>query len=211
MWGHNARVLGVVHYRTLDRQGVRCLGKAKGIRLATLNIRLGRAGGLEAALRDLRQGNVDVGVLQETKLTDSIHVCQVEGYFLWVTKAENRHWGVVAVVWREDARWQVEGIFNFGPNVESFLLTLGSQRWYVVGAYVPPHGMSDVHHIKQDLEEAPKRMEVILLGDLSVRLREPWDEREDEIVSTLVGSGLVNVITYFMPRRRYKGTRSWTW
>ena len=49
------------------------------IRLATLNIRSGRAGGLEAALRALRQGNIDVGVLKETKLTDGIHARQGEG------------------------------------------------------------------------------------------------------------------------------------
>ena len=48
-------------------------GKTKGISLATLNIRLGRAGGMEAALLVTRQGKVSVGVLQETKLTDRIH------------------------------------------------------------------------------------------------------------------------------------------
>ena len=32
-----------------------------------------RVGGLEAIIRPLRQGNVDVGILQETKLTDRIH------------------------------------------------------------------------------------------------------------------------------------------
>ena len=51
------------------RQGVRGSGK---IRLTTLNIRSGRAGGLEAYLRALQQVNVDVGVLQETKLTYGI-------------------------------------------------------------------------------------------------------------------------------------------
>ena len=43
------------------------------IRLATLNIMLGRAVGLEAALMAMQQGNVDMGVLQETKLKDRIH------------------------------------------------------------------------------------------------------------------------------------------
>ena len=33
------------------------------ISIATLNIRLGRAGGLEAALQALQQGNVDLGIL----------------------------------------------------------------------------------------------------------------------------------------------------
>ena len=61
------------------------LSKTNGIRLATLNIRSGREGGLEAALRVMKQGNVDVGVLQETKLTDGIHVQKGEGYAVWET------------------------------------------------------------------------------------------------------------------------------
>ena len=56
------------------------LCEANMIRLATLNVRSGRAGGMEAVLRALKQGNVDVGVLKETKLTDGIHVRQGEEY-----------------------------------------------------------------------------------------------------------------------------------
>ena len=40
---------------------------AKAIRLVSYNIRNGRNGGLEAALRAVAQANVDLGVLQETK------------------------------------------------------------------------------------------------------------------------------------------------
>ena len=69
--GHNSHVQGGRYFQTRDRRGVKGSGN---IRLATLNIRSGRAGGLELALRALRQGNIDVGVLQETKLTDRIHV-----------------------------------------------------------------------------------------------------------------------------------------
>ena len=65
---------------------------------------------------------------------------------------------------------QVEGVVNFVPNVASFLLTSVSRIWYVDGAYVPPNEEPAVHCIKQFLEEAPKGMEVILLGDLNVRL-----------------------------------------
>ena len=49
------------------------------IRLATINISSGREGGLEAELWAMGQGNVDVGVLQETKLTDRIYAPQGEG------------------------------------------------------------------------------------------------------------------------------------
>ena len=48
-----------------------------------------------------------------------------EGYIVWATEAESRQWGLVMVFWREEVRWQVEGIVNFGLNVVSFLLTTG--------------------------------------------------------------------------------------
>ena len=62
------------------------------------------------------------------------------------------------VVWRKDAGWKVDGIINFGPNIENFLLMLRSRRWYVVGTYVPPHDAPDVRRIEQVLEWALKGM-----------------------------------------------------
>ena len=99
----------------------------------------------------LRQGNIDVGVIKETKLTDRIHARQGEGYSIWATWAEIKHRGGIEVVWRDEAGWQVEGIANFVPNTASFFLTSGLQRWYVVGAYMPPHDTPAVHRIKQAL------------------------------------------------------------
>ena len=49
----------------------------------------------------------------------------------------------------------MEGIVNFGPNVESS------------GAYVPPNDAPYVHHMEQALEAASKVMEEILIGDLN--------------------------------------------
>ena len=138
----NARVQGGLNFWTRDRRGMRGL---INIVLATINIRSGRAGGLEAALR-------------AKKLTDGIHERQGEGYSVWGTEAESRHRGGIELVWREDAGWQMEGITNFGPNVESLLLTLGSRRWYVLGVYVPPHDAPAIHRIEQALEVASKGM-----------------------------------------------------
>ena len=70
------RIQGGRHFWTRDRQGMRGSGN---IRLATINISSGREGGLEAELWAMGQGNVDVGVLQETKLTDRIYAPQGEG------------------------------------------------------------------------------------------------------------------------------------
>ena len=148
MRGHNTCERRGGQIRTWDRQGVRDSYKSRRIRLAMMNIRLGREGGLEAALHSMKQGDVDVGVLQETKLADVIHAQHGSGYAVWASEEEIRHNGGITVVWWEDARWQVEGIVNFIPNMASFLTILGSRRWYVVGAYVPLNNGSYVHRVK---------------------------------------------------------------
>ena len=43
------------------------------IRFGTYNIQNGRNGGLKAALREMSQANMDLGIFQETKLTDGIY------------------------------------------------------------------------------------------------------------------------------------------
>ena len=85
---HNSRVQGGGSFSKRERQEVRGSGN---IRSATLHIRSRGEGGLEVALRSLRQVNVDMGILQETKLMDGINTGQVEEYFIWGTKVESRH------------------------------------------------------------------------------------------------------------------------
>ena len=111
---------------------------AKTIRLATYNIRNGRNGGLEAALRAMAQANVDLGVFQETKLTEGTHTRRSSDYQVRATDAPSRHQGGVALFYRDSDLFQVEAYQNFGPNVISFQLVSGQRRWHVVGCYIPP-------------------------------------------------------------------------
>ena len=142
LWRRNARDRVECQTTTQSRQLLKGLVTGHVIRIASLNIRLGRAGGLETALR---QGNVGVGIIQDTKLTNKIHTRYGSGYLVWSTEAEIHHFRGGAVVWQEEAGWQVEGVVNFGPNVVSFLLTSGVSRWYNVGLYVPPNDVPAVH------------------------------------------------------------------
>ena len=78
---------------------------SENILLATLNIRSEMVRGMVVALWALRQGNVDVGVLQDTKLEYGIHVQQGERYSVWATEADIRHQGGISIVLRKDAGW----------------------------------------------------------------------------------------------------------
>ena len=52
-----------------------------------------KRGGLEAALRGVSQANMDLGILQETKLTDGVYTRGSAGYKVIVTDAPSRHRG----------------------------------------------------------------------------------------------------------------------
>ena len=120
--------------------------------MVSLNIRTGRAGGLETELRALQQGNLDVVFLHEMKLTQGIHTNHGAWYNVSATEAESWHCGGgVALVWREATGWQVDNTARFGPNVVSFLLTSGARLWYVGGLYAPPNDVAGVHRLEQAL------------------------------------------------------------
>ena len=57
------------------------------IRFGTYNIRNGRGGGLELALRGMAQANIDLGIFQETKFTEGIYTCESAGYRVIATDA----------------------------------------------------------------------------------------------------------------------------
>ena len=108
--------------------------------------------------------------MHETKLTKRIHTHNGAGYAIWVTQADIRHQGVVAVVWREKAGCKIEGIANYNPNVVIFLLTTGLQRWYIVRGYVPPNDTPTVVYVEKSLGNAAEGVKCILLDDLIARL-----------------------------------------
>ena len=103
------------------------------IRFGTYNIRNGRKGGLEAALQGMSQANMDLGILQETKLTDGIYIRGSAGYRIIATDAPSQHRGGVAIFYRSEPHFVVEAVDKFGPNVIGFQLATGARRWYIVG------------------------------------------------------------------------------
>ena len=54
-------------------------------------------------------------------------------------------------------------------------------------------------------------VDIILLGELNVRLREPRDAQEEEIVMVVADCILEEMIDHFMPRQKYIRDRRCTW
>ena len=78
--------------------------ESTSLRLATLNIIDGRRNRLNAALRCMKQMNVDIGLLTETKLSNDRYTKSAEGYRVEGTKADVGKGGV-ALVYRDSKAW----------------------------------------------------------------------------------------------------------
>ena len=76
--------------------------------VASWNIRSGRNAGLESALRAMASCGVDLGILQETKLTKNIYTRSSAGYTVVATEAVSASQGGVALFWRESDFFEVD-------------------------------------------------------------------------------------------------------
>ena len=106
------------------------------IRFGTCNIRNKKYGGLKSTLRGIGQANMDVGVFQETKLTDGIYTRGSAGYRVVAMSELIRQRGGVALLYWDSSTFVVEAIHQFGANFIACQMERGERRWYFVGFYL---------------------------------------------------------------------------
>ena len=85
-------------YKDTGRTGVEYTGRNAHDTDCVAKYPFGAGGGFGSGALSAAERNVRVGILQETDITDGIHTRCSVGYFIWVTEAENRHWGGIAVL-----------------------------------------------------------------------------------------------------------------
>ena len=172
------------------------------IRFVIYNIRNRRNGRLEAALRGMSQANMDLGILQETKLTDGIYTRRSAGYSVVATDAPSQHHGGVAIFYRPAPHFAVEAVRKFGPNVIGFQLATGARRWYIVGCYLAPDDTSKIERVVEALRSRPRGAELLVARDLNVNLAIPeGDRRAEDIATTLATEGLEDMVRKRWPVR----------
>jgi hypothetical protein len=158
---------------------------SRSIAVATYNIRNGRNGGLESALRAMEGIGADLGILMETKVTDGIHTQNSSGYSVVAPNTPSAHQGGIALFWQPNKLYVVEDWRIRGPNVLTFVLVTGSYRFFAVGCYIPPNNLSTLTMIEQAWNKCPRGHIPLLLGNMNVNLHSPRDKRDEQIAEVV--------------------------
>ena len=170
------------------------------IRFGTYNICNGRNGGLELALRGMSHANMDLGIFQDTKITNVVYTRGSSGYIVVTTDAPIRHHGRIEVYYRPSPRFTVEAFHQIRPNVVGFQLVKEERQWYIVGCYLAPNGTLIIESIVTALTERPRGIKLLVVGYLNLKLPE-GDWMWKEIAEALTTEGLEDMLSHFRPHR----------
>ena len=182
------------------------------IRFGTYNIRNGRNGGLESALRGMYQAKTDLGIFQETKCTDGIYTRESAGYRVVATDAPSRHSSGVTLFYRPSQLFAVEAVREYGPNIMSFEVATGARRWYIIGCYIAPDDTSTIERVVAVLMDRPKGTALVVAGNLNTNLEDAVNyQRGTEITAAMTEAGVEDMMAHFLPRKRRWGRERWTW
>ena len=105
--------------------------------------------------------------MQETKFADRRFAARAaSGYTILATDAPSAHCGGVALLYKESAQFELEEATIRGNNVISFELETGSERYFVVGAYIPPseNDASTIKCVTDAFTNRPKGYLPLLIG-----------------------------------------------
>ena len=100
----------------------------------------------------MAQENMDLGVVQDNKITYSVYMSKFSGYHVMSTNKPSQHWRGVVVFYCNSPHFQVEVHNQFGPSVFSFQMASWGEWWYVVGCYITPTAMTKNKQISNTIE-----------------------------------------------------------
>ena len=182
--------------------------------VAAWSIRCGRNAGLASAAKGMAQMGVDVAVLMEMKITDDRYPHLTSGYQVLLSKAASRHQGGIALLWKENHPGvEVVAARILTPNLLTFQLVTGDERYYCMGVYIPPNDIMGAEDLQSAWDAYPNGCIPIVLGDLNINFRDPHDDREEQIVDLFDEINLIDMSRRFAlcrPKQLQNRAR-WTW
>jgi hypothetical protein len=110
-----------------------------------------------------------------------------------MSKATSNKQGGIALVWKEDhSSFEVEVACVVTPNLLTFRLVTGYERFYLMGIYIPPNETTGVDALWAAWNACPDGCTPIVMGDLNISFEHPRDEREEAIANLLDKINLVD-------------------
>jgi hypothetical protein len=102
-------------------------------------------------------------------------------------------------MWKEyDPQCEVGSVlFNNGPNIVTFQLATGDERFYVIGIHIPPDCIKGVEDLRRAWDACPPGCKPIVLEDLNINFGFPRDEREEVLVELLDEINLIDTSRKF--------------
>ena len=91
---------------------------------------------------------MDVGVFQDTKLTEGIYTRKSDGYKVVAMLAPIRQQGGVALFYWDSPVFAVKAIHQFGANVITCQMETGERHWYIVGCYLAPGDRTTIRGVE---------------------------------------------------------------
>ena len=103
------------------------------------NIRNSWNKGMDSALQGVSQGNVNIGIFQETKVTGEILEWESSRYQVTAVEAPSPHHGGIAVFHQKAENFFFEAPCIHVRNIASSQMVMGQQGWHDSGCYITPN------------------------------------------------------------------------
>jgi hypothetical protein len=182
--------------------------------IATWNIRCGRNLGLASAAKRLAQMGIGAAILMGMKIRNDWYPKLTLGYKVILSKATTNKQGWIALVWKEGhSSFEVEAACVVTPNLLTFQLVTGYERFYVMGIYIPPNNTTGVDAFRAAWNACPDGCAPIVMRDLNTSFEHPPNEQEEAIANLLDEINLVDLSCKFCLRKCWlqSARRRWTW
>jgi hypothetical protein len=146
--------------------------------------------------------NNNCAVLTELKITNNKYPRCAFGFKIISSTATSRSQGGIALLWNKGhASFKVEAAKIITPNLLTFQLVTGYERFYVMGTYIPPNDTTGVDALRKAWALCPANCVPLVLGNLNVNFEHPRDAQEEQIIDLLDKINLVDTSQKFALRR----------
>jgi hypothetical protein len=147
------------------------------------------------------------------KITDNWYPKLTSGYKVFLSKATTNKQGGIALVWKEGhSSFEMEAARVVTPNLLTFQLVTGYERFYVMGIYIPPNNTTGVDALWAAWNACPDGCAPIVMGDLNISFEHPRNKQEEAIADLLDKINLVDLSCKFCLRLCWMqlARRRWT-